>query len=70
MVNGKYVENLPGRKTDMNCQWQATLHRMDCSASCPPEHIRRLLEDYLRLRNDHIVMAGSHEQHMQRRWSG
>ncbi len=27
MVNGKYVKNLPGRKTDMSdCQWQATLH--------------------------------------------
>jgi len=27
MVNGKYVKNLPGRKSDMkDCQWQATLH--------------------------------------------
>jgi hypothetical protein len=27
VVNGKYVKNLPGRKTDMSdCQWQATLH--------------------------------------------
>jgi hypothetical protein len=27
VVNGKYVKNLPGRKTDMkDCQWQATLH--------------------------------------------
>jgi transposase len=30
----------------------------------PPEHIRRL-QDYLRLRSAHIVMAGSHDQHMQ-----
>ena len=31
----------------------------------PPEHIRRL-QDYLRVRTDHITMAGSHEQHMQK----
>ena len=68
MVNGKYVKNLPGRKTDMkDCQWQATLHAHGLlkSGFVPPEHIRRL-QDYLRLRNDHIVMAGSHEQHMQK----
>jgi transposase len=66
VVNGKYVKNLPGRKTDMkDCQWQATLHAHGLlnSGFVPPEHIRRL-QDYLRLRSDHIVMAGSHEQHM------
>ena len=68
MVNGKYVKNLPGRKTDMkDCQWQATLHAHGLlrPGFVPPEHIRRL-QDYLRLRADHIVMAGSHEQHMQK----
>lgn len=68
VVNGKYVKNLPGRKTDMkDCQWQATLHAHGLlkSGFVPPEHIRRL-QDYLRLRTDHIVMAGSHEQHMQK----
>lgn len=68
MVNGKYVKNLPGRKTDMSdCQWQATLHAHGLlkPGFVPPEHIRRL-QDYLRLRSDHIVMAGSHEQHMQK----
>lgn len=68
VVNGKYVKNLPGRKTDMkDCQWQATLHAHGLlnSGFVPPEHIRRL-QDYLRLRSDHIVMAGSHEQHMQK----
>lgn len=68
VVNGKYVKNLPGRKTDMkDCQWQATLHAHGLlkPGFVPPEHIRRL-QDYLRLRNDHIVMAGSHEQHMQK----
>jgi transposase len=68
MVNGKYVRNLPGRKTDMkDCQWQATLHAHGLlkAGFVPPEHIRRL-QDYLRLRADHITMAGSHEQHMQK----
>lgn len=68
MVNGKHVQNVPGRKTDMkDCQWQATLHAHGLlrPGFVPPEHIRRL-QDYLRLRADHIVMAGSHEQHMQK----
>ena len=68
VVNGKYVKNLPGRKTDMkDCQWQATLHAHGLlkPGFVPPDHIRRL-QDYLRLRADHIVQAGSHEQHMQK----
>ena len=68
VVNGKYVKNLPGRKTDMSdCQWQATLHAHGLlkPGFVPPEHIRRL-QDYLRLRNDHVGLAGSHEQHMQK----
>lgn len=68
VVNGKYVKNLPGRKTDMkDCQWQATLHAHGLlkPGFVPPEHIRRL-QDYLRLRSDHIIIAGSHEQHMQK----
>src|SRR6266581_2984226 len=68
VVNGKYVKNLPGRKSDMkDCQWQATLHAHGLlkPGFVPPEHIRRL-QDYLRLRTDHITMAGSHEQHMQK----
>ena len=68
VVNGKYVKNLPGRKTDMSdCQWQSTLHAHGLlkPGFVPPEHIRRL-QDYLRLRSDHIILAGSHEQHMQK----
>ena len=68
VVNGKYVKNLPGRKTDMqDCQWQGTLHAHGLlkPGFVPPEHIRRL-QDYLRLRSDHIVLASSHEQHMQK----
>jgi transposase len=68
VVNGKYVKNLPGRKTDMkDCQWQATLHAHGLlkPGFVPPEHIRRL-QDYLRLRADHLTLAASHEQHMQK----
>ena len=68
MVNGKYVKNLPGRKTDMkDCQWQATLHAHGLlkAGFVPPERIRRL-QDYQRLRTDHITMAASCEQHMQK----
>lgn len=68
MVNGKHVKNVPGRKTDMkDCQWIATLHSHGLLAGgfVPPEHIRRL-QDYQRLRNDHITMAATHAQHMQK----
>lgn len=68
VVNGKYVKNVPGRKTDFSdCQWQSTLHAHGLLKPefVPPEHIRRL-QDYMRLRSDHIVMAASHEQHMQK----
>lgn len=68
VVNGRHVRNLPGRKTDMaDCQWLATLHAHGLlrSGFVPPEHIRRL-RDYLRLRQDHIGLAASHVQHMQK----
>lgn len=68
MVNGKYVKNLPGRKTDMkDCQWQATLHAHGLlkAGFVPAEHIRRL-QDYQRLRADHIRAAATCEQHLQK----
>jgi transposase len=68
VVNGKHVRNLPGRKTDMaDCQWLATLHAHGLlrSGFVPPAQIRQL-QDYLRLRQDHVSMAASHVQHMQK----
>ena len=68
VVNGKHVKNLPGRKTDLkDCQWLATLHAHGLlrSGFVPPEHIRRL-QDYLRLRADHVTLAASHGQHLQK----
>jgi transposase len=68
VVNGKHVRNLPGRKTDIaDCQWLATLHAHGLlrSGFVPEEGIRRM-QDYVRLRADHITMAASHVQHMQK----
>jgi transposase len=68
VVNGKHVRNLPGRKTDLaDCQWLATLHAHGLlrSGFVPTADIRRM-QDYLRLRADHITLAASHVQHMQK----
>lgn len=67
VVNGRYVRNLPGRKTDMtDCQWLATLHAHGLlrGGFVPPAQIRRL-QDYQRLREDHIRGAASQVQKMQ-----
>lgn len=68
MVNGRHVKNLPGRKTDMaDCQWLATLHAHGLlRAGFVPDALVRRLQDYMRLRNDHISLAASHVQHMQK----
>jgi transposase len=68
MVNGKQTRNLPGRKTDMkDCQWGATLHAHGLlqAGFVPPAHIRRL-QDYLRLRADHLTSAAACVQHQQK----
>jgi transposase len=67
VVNGRYVKNLPGRKTDMtDCQWLATLHAHGLlrGGFVPPAAIRKL-QDYQRLRGDHIQCAASQVQKMQ-----
>lgn len=68
VVNGRHVRNLPGRKTDMaDCQWLATLHAHGLLRSgFVPEAAIRRLQDYLRLRQDHIAMGASHVQHRQK----
>jgi transposase len=67
VVNGRHVRNLPGRKTDIaDCQWLATLHAHGLlrGGFVPPAAIRRL-QDYQRLRADHIIGAASQVQKMQ-----
>lgn len=68
MVSGRQTRNLPGRKSDLqDCQWGATLHMHGLlrAGFVPPADIRRL-QDYLRLRADHVSSAASHVQHMQK----
>jgi transposase len=68
VVNGRHVRNLPGRKTDLaDCEWLATLHVHGLlrSGFVPSAKIR-CLQDFVRLRADHITMAASHVQHMQK----
>jgi len=68
MVNGKQTRNLPGRKSDMmDCQWGATLHAHGLlqPGFVPAADIRRL-QDYLRLRADHLTSAGACVQHQQK----
>ena len=68
MVNGRHMRNVPGRKTDMtDAQWGSTLHMHGLlrAGFVPPAHIRRL-QDYLRLRAEHISAAAGHVQHMQK----
>jgi transposase len=68
VVNARQVRSVPGRKTDMaDCQWISTLHAHGLLSSgfVPPAQIRQL-QDYMRLREDHVSMAASHVQHMQK----
>lgn len=68
LFNGLHARNLPGRKTDVqDCQWHAMLHSQGLLKPCfvPPPQIREL-RSYYRLREDHLEMAGSHVQHMQK----
>jgi transposase len=67
VVNGRHVQNVPGRKTDMaDCQWLATLHAHGLlrGGFVPSSQIRQL-QDYQRLRADHIIGAASQVQKMQ-----
>ena len=68
MVDGRQTRHLPGRKSDMqDCQWGSTLHAHGLlrAGFVPPAHVRRL-QDYLRLREEHVAAAGGHVQHMQK----
>lgn len=68
MINGRQTRNLPGRKTDMSdAQWGATLHMHGLlRAGFVPDADTRKLQDYLRLRADHVGSAGSCVQLMQK----
>lgn len=69
LVKAGDAKSLPGRdKTDgEDCQWICTLfsHGLLRESVIPEENIREL-RHYMRLRADHIEMAASHKQHMQK----
>jgi transposase len=72
MVNGRQTRNLPGCKTDMkDRQWGATLHAHGLlqAGFVPPAQIRRL-QDYLRLRADHLASAAAAAHHQQKALAG
>ena len=68
MVNGRQTRNAPGRKTDMqDAQWGATLHMHGLlRAGFVPPAETRCLQDYLRLRADHVGQAAGCVQLMQK----
>jgi transposase len=67
VVNGRHVQNVPGRKTDMaDCQWLATLHAHGLlRGGFVPSAAIRQLQDYQRLRGDHVAGAAAQTQKMQ-----
>jgi transposase len=68
LVNGAHSKNVPGRKTDvLDSDWLRELHTYGLlrSSFIPDEDIR-LLRYYVRLRDDHIGMAASHINHIQK----
>lgn len=68
LVNGAHAKNVPGRKSDVqDCQWLQQLHTWGLlRKSFIPEETTRQLRTYTRLREDHIEMAASHVQHIQK----
>ena len=68
LVNGAHSKNVPARKTDvLDSDWLRELHTYGLlrSSFIPDEEIR-LLRYYVRLRDDHISMAASHINHIQK----
>lgn len=69
LVKAGDAKNLPGRdKTDgEDCQWICKLFSLGLlrPSVIPTDHIRQL-RIYMRLRSDHISMAGQHKQHIQK----
>jgi transposase len=68
LVNPIETKNVPGRKTDVqDSQWIQQLHSYGLlRKSFIPDQTIRQLRVYVRLREDHISMASSHVQHMQK----
>lgn len=68
LVNAAHAKNIPAQKSDpADCRWLQKLHRYGLlRASFVPKGNIRRLRTFVRLREDHLSMASSHIQHMQR----
>lgn len=68
LVNAAHAKNIPAQKSDpADCRWLQKLHRYGLlRASFVPQDAIRRLRTFVRLREDHLDMASSHIQHMQR----
>lgn len=68
IINGGHAKNVPGRKSDvLDCQWYQELHTFGLLRACfIPDEGTRALRAYVRQREDHIEMAATHVQHMQK----
>jgi transposase len=68
LVNAHYVQNVPGRRTDVSdCQWLQYLHSVGLlRASFRPEQMVCSLRSLLRHRDGLIEMASTHVLHMQK----
>ncbi len=68
LINPSDCKNLPGRKTDVqDCQWIQQLFSYGLlRKSFVAEDIVRELRIYVRMREDHLQLAASHINHMQK----
>jgi transposase len=68
VVNPRYAKNMSGKKGDIpDCQWMQKLHTYGLFAnSFRPEREIRVLRAYLRQREELVVAASQHIQHMQK----
>lgn len=68
LVNAAHAKNIPAQKSDpSDCRWLQKLHKYGLlRASFVPADDIRKLRTLVRLREDHLDMAATHIQHMQK----
>ena len=68
LVNPRNMKNVPGKRTDFHeCQWIQHLHSLGLlHAAFRPDAEVCAVRSLMRHRNDMVMMAGEHIQHMQK----